>query len=647
MRAPGYIILVAVVSLLVTVSCSGGSSPVQPGTNGDDHSIVTTPPPELMGDERSLLMAYDVEVDFTTLEVSMTPLRTSAAHFDIRPILSNPWFCPTKNCVKIQFLEFNTDTGYFTLRATLVNPSTIVGHDVRGIVYDNETTNHEILNPDDYTRLWAPDGYDGVYPFRAFAKSNPERAIHALASFSEIYEFQFDPLPAKWKFPYAIDCSWPSNCEEPYEISGQTQVGAFYSNHACVKLSCKVAHHAGPAHISAVTLDTTELLGEEIEMEYNLDEDSWEVVLMDEDIDLEPGNYDVRITAKSPGIQIELYDFFDIEVFPGDEVEQITGTVYDEETQLGIPLAMLTTSDGEILYTKESDYCGFISLGDVPEGSRVISLGKPGYHTTHTTSVITTEPYIFEEFLKVNYGDVPEPPVIELNDPDIDIVGGFVDISGFIFNSDCFDDQVGIYVHQGEEYLMDLDDDTGAFNQIIILTYGTNEIVVRATNASGSVLSDKIQIDYFPDWNFRVTLTWNTATDQDLHMWEPDLNEHCYWMLDNWSAHLELDIDIIPGYGPENITPISDDLPVGVYPVAVDYYSGAPPTTCVVTVRLNVGTPSETSIQFEHVLTVPDHMDNYPVEETTDSWWRVCDLVMGDDGVMTWQEADTTITLWE
>ena len=514
MRSPRFIVLVWISLVILTVSCSGGSDPIQLGTDNSTHAIVTTPPPELMGDDRSLLMAYEVEVDFTTLEVNMVPLRTSATHFDIRPLLSNPWFCPTKNCIKIQFLEFQPDTGYFTLRATLVNPSTIVGHDVRGIIYDNETTNHEILNPDDYTRLWAPDGYDGVFPFRAFAKSDPERAIHALASFSEIYEFQFDPLPAKWKFPYAVDASWPSNCEEAYEITEQTQVGAFYSNHACVKLSCRVAHHAGPAHITGVTIDTTEILGEEIDMEYNLDEDLWEYILMDEDIDIEPGIYDVMISAKSPGTQIELYDFFEIEVFSGDEIGQVSGTVYDEVTELGIPLAMLTTSDGTNLYTKESDYCGFINLDGVPEGSRVISLSKPGYHTSHTTSVITTEPYDFEEFLKVNGGDIPEPPVIEMNDPDIDMVSGFVDISGYIFNSDCFDDQVGIYVHQGEEYLMDLDDDTGEFDQTIILTYGTNEIVVRATNASGTVLSDKIEIDYFPDWNFRVTLTWDTATTE-------------------------------------------------------------------------------------------------------------------------------------
>ncbi len=642
--------LILIVAFLI-LGCSGGASPVQPGNENIHEPLIMSPPDDLIVSGRSLLMAYDVTCDFINEEITLAPLRTAVTHFDILPLLTNPWFCPTKNCLKLQFLEMEPDTGYFKIKATLVNPTTIVAHDVRGIIYKGDQHYHRMLNPDDYTKLWAPDGYDSIYPFRAFAKSDPDRAIHALMAFSEIYEFQFDLLPAKWNFPYAIDCSWPGNCEEVYEIHDQTQIGECYSAHCCIKLELKAEHHSGPAHITGVSVDTTPLIGEETQMEYNIDDDLWEALIIKEDLDIDPGMCDILITANSPGTEIKLYDYFHIDVKPSDEIEKVSGTVYDEDTMLGIPLALMTTSDGDSLYTAEADYCGYFSTGDVPDGSRVFSLAKPGYHTIHTMSIVATEDIVLEVFLPINPGDQPEMPVIDLNEPDINLITGIVELTGTIQNLDCLDSQRGVYVHQEFEYLMAVEED-GSFHQAVILAYGENTIVVRGTNATGTVLSDKITVEYYPDWNFRITLTWDTdETDIDLHVWEPNLSEHCYWFVD-YSEHLELDYDDVYGYGPENITPTTDDLPIGDYPVAVDYYSGDDlgtdlPTTCFVTLRLNVGTPSEVVIQFEHLLTVADFMDYYPVQYNTESWWRPCDLVMLDTGVMTWQEPDFSYVLYE
>ncbi len=645
MRAPHFSLLIWLVVIPIMLGCSNGSDPIAPSADNDRDGITAVQPPGLNDDGRSLLMTFEAVADFETQEITLAPLRTSAMHFDIRPLLTSPWFCPAGNCLKIQFIEFDPQAGYFKIRATLVNPTTIVAHDVRGIVYDNASNNHEMINPDDYTDLWAPVGYDTVYPFRSFAKNDPERAIHALSSHSELYEFQFDPLPPKWAFFYAVDCSWPSNCEEVYEISNQEQVGQIYTTHACTKLSLDVMHHSGPAHVSEVKLDTTEMLGYETDMMYNLDDEKWEALIIEEDLALSAGMYDVLITAYSPGVEIQLYDYFNIDVLPGNESEKVSGTIFDLTTSEGIPLSMMTTSDGDNLYVEEADYCGFWTSDEIPDGSRVFSLTKPGYYTEHLLSVVQTENMIIEKYLNPSFLEEPVMPTVEVNPPDVDLMVGIANITGIIQNLDCEFDQVGVYVHQGQEYLMDVDDFSGSFDHDIILAYGTNEVMVRGTNAAGTVMSEKFLIDYFPDWNFRVTLTWDTPTDMDLHMWEPGLTQHCYW-IPLTSSHLVLDNDIIPGYGPENITPLTDALPEGVYPIAVDYYSGYEIVTCVVTLRLNVGTPSETMIQFDHQLTVPDYME-YPVQNTTETWWRVADLVMNDAGVMTWQEADTSLILWE
>jgi len=632
----------------VTLGCGGGDKSPVTSDPGDTGQLVVGPPSDLVVEGRSLMMAFMVDCDFETGEISMEPLRTAATHFDIRPVLTSPWFCPSRNCIKLEFIEIDPLNGYFKIKATLLNPSTLVGHDVRGIVYDDEGTNHELLNPDNYTKLWAPMGFEGVYPFKAFAKTDPERAIHALASNFEIYEFQFDPLPPSWRFAYAVDCSWPDNCEEVYEISEITQVGGLYTTHGCIKLSCRVKHHSGPAHVSNVILDTREFLGEETEMEYNLDMDLWETHIMDDGLNLSAGFFDVLITAESPGVEIALYDFFEIDVIPGDQEEQVSGYVYDEDTSTGIPLALMTTSDGTDLYMDETDYCGFFSTGDVPEGSRVLSFAEPGYYSTHVLTVVQDEPIVIEEWLIPNPDPMPDLPVINMNQPNINIITGVVEISGTIENMDCQTNQSGVYVHQGLEYLMSVDMGMGQFFQGVILGYGDNEIVVRATNAAGTVMSEKILVPYYPEWNFRVTLTWDTdLSDLDLHMWEPpDFTEHCSYE-EEITANLMLDYDNVDGYGPENMTPTTDTYPSGVWPIAVDFYDddGVPYTTAYITLRLNVGTPDEEIAQFSYLLTVPDGNFDYPVQYSTESWWRPCDLVIEPSGLITWQVADTSLQL--
>jgi uncharacterized protein YfaP (DUF2135 family) len=314
----------------------------------------------------------------------------------------------------------------------------------------------------------------------------------------------------------------------------------------------------------------------------------------------------------------------------------------------------MTTSDGDNLYIEDADYCGYVATNDIPEGSRVLSMSKPGYHTAHVLTVVEDEDIVFEEFLEPNTDPQPPMPEIAMDEPVIDLNNGMVTLTGHMYYTDCAGDQQGIYVHQGEEHLMGVDPVDSSFHQVIILAYGVNEIVLRSTNATGTVLSDKITVEYYPEWDFRVTLTWDTNnTDIDLHVWEPNLVDHCYWWVD-FSTHLGLDIDILYGYGPENITPLTDTVPVGVYPVAVDYYYDHDddyyvdqPTTCYVTLRLNPGTPFEEIVQFSHVLTFADTMDYYPVQYDTASWWRPCDVVALDNGLMTWQEPDLSLVLWE
>ena len=132
---------------------------------------------------------------------------------------------------------------------------------------------------------------------------------------------------------------------------------------------------------------------------------------------------------------------------------------------------------------------------------------------------------------------------------------------------------------------------------------GTYFVRVRAFNLSGpSGPSNEQVITASPSacvGAFAATLTWNTGSvsgspyqvDMDLHVREPG-NVHV-WYASPLGTTLQLDDDNTIAFGPENIcsfVPAAN----GTYEVYVVAYSGNQwPTTARVTVRSNVGTPSE------------------------------------------------------
>ena len=133
---------------------------------------------------------------------------------------------------------------------------------------------------------------------------------------------------------------------------------------------------------------------------------------------------------------------------------------------------------------------------------------------------------------------------------------------------------------------------------------GTYFVRVRATNAFGqSAASNERIVTSTPNscvGAFVATLTWDTGSvtgtpyrsDIDLHVREPG-NVHVYYG-NRIGTTLQLDVDNTRAFGPENIC--TRTAPAnGTYEVYVVAYSGNHwPSNARVTVRTNVGTPSET-----------------------------------------------------
>jgi len=83
-----------------------------------------------------------------------------------------------------------------------------------------------------------------------------------------------------------------------------------------------------------------------------------------------------------------------------------------------------------------------------------------------------------------------------------------------------------------------------------------------------------------------ITLTWDNATDVDLHVTDPS-GEEIYYSHPASASGGELDVDDTNGYGPENIFWAEGTAPAGQYTVEVVYYSlnGRGPSSYEVTVR--------------------------------------------------------------
>jgi len=273
----------------------------------------------------------------------------------------------------------------------------------------------------------------------------------------------------------------------------------------------------------------------------------------------------------------------------------------------------------------------------------VASFAAAGYQTANYVVAVTEESTRLDPVLQ-SYGgpEVTDPPVINANDPVLNEATGTAVFSGTIDN---LDSDTAVVILNGQQSIMDASG--GAFNVTLILVPGTNYIRARATNAAGTTLSEEFTVEYTPpvggEYYFRITLTWDRATDMDTHVWSPSAQHSCWWNKSIGAG--ELDFDNISGYGPENFT--CDTLEDGRFKPAINYFSGSPAVGCVV--RVTTGTlatgASVSEILGPFYLTIANAESGYPVTGNTASWWRPCDVILSSSGEVTVVAADTSVGL--
>jgi hypothetical protein len=203
-------------TLIVITAFTGCSTragnPVQIPNLPADHPLVETPGNTL--NNQTLLGQWVMNFDLTNQTVQLEPLRTSSTHFNVTP------FLPPE--IVINSIDPTTET--VNVDISMTNTFTVTGWDPRLIIY-TDSAGHKLLNADEWTDLFDIPGGLPINPFKAYAKSLPQRQFFPSAEHTENLIIKLPGMNPSVKF--AIEVSYPYSCPEPYWINEFTQDALF------------------------------------------------------------------------------------------------------------------------------------------------------------------------------------------------------------------------------------------------------------------------------------------------------------------------------------------------------------------------------------------------------------------------------------
>jgi hypothetical protein len=197
-----YLLIILSVTVIFAGCSSTQTSPVAPIDTAN-----------LSGHELSGI--YTASFDLENQTATVIPDRESATHINVTSYLPSP---------TIHILSYDPVTHVVDVDFTILNPYKITAYDVRLIIY-TDSIGHKLLNPDSWTSLFDIAGGLPINPFMAFQKEIPLRA------FSDKNESTVNMqilLPGgNPNVRFAIEVSYPGNCDEPFEINGFSHTELF------------------------------------------------------------------------------------------------------------------------------------------------------------------------------------------------------------------------------------------------------------------------------------------------------------------------------------------------------------------------------------------------------------------------------------
>jgi hypothetical protein len=154
---------------------------------------------------------FTATFDLEKNEAIITQDRDSQAHINVTSYIPTP---------TIVVNSYDVSTGIVDIDFTILNPYKINAYDPKAIIY-TDSIGHMLMNADDWTGLFDIAGGLPINPFCAFVKEIPNRMFEAKASATVNMQILLPGGNRSVKF--AIEVSYPTNCEEPYSIDNFQQ----------------------------------------------------------------------------------------------------------------------------------------------------------------------------------------------------------------------------------------------------------------------------------------------------------------------------------------------------------------------------------------------------------------------------------------
>ena len=315
--------LMCLILLFALMGCSSSdNNPVTPSNSDAEINLPVSQIDETQTN-RSLLGMWTMNFDLENLSVSLTPYRELEAHYNV-PSMLPP--------LLLSINSYDPQTGIVDVDVSITSPYQIDGYDVRLIIY-TDGTGHMLKNPDNWTALYDISGGLPINPFKAYAKSTPNRIFEGQTQHTEnllIY------LPAgNRNVMFAIDASYPENCEEPYKISDFTHddIYGFVGSSALAEINV----YDWQDDVDSVLLMASEITDELFTQFTEQNGETWSMVLTN-NTGANGGNYAGLIIglSENSGSQY-LYEFVTIHISEAElSVSEIDGSsnIYEYECEL-------------------------------------------------------------------------------------------------------------------------------------------------------------------------------------------------------------------------------------------------------------------------------------------------------------------------
>jgi hypothetical protein len=280
--------------LLFFVGCSSNSANI---VSPDAPSEITSLPlheDEMGNTDRSLVGRWTLSYDEESNSANVIEYRNADAHYNVTSLLDPP-------IVNIDF--FDPYSRFLELDVRVINILDISGYDVRLIIYtDDDGT--ELLNAHNWTSLHDIPGGLPLNPFAAINNPNP-----IYPGWAAVFKLKLH-CPGDYNVDFAIDASWPGNCEEPWWIDFRS------GNAMCLETGATTLEayvYDRQDNVNAVHLYCPEITGQTLIPFTQATDAQWEVNLTN-NTGAGEGDYFAAILAYSENSELPLYELINITI---------------------------------------------------------------------------------------------------------------------------------------------------------------------------------------------------------------------------------------------------------------------------------------------------------------------------------------------